>query len=72
MMPKIKRSPHNIEINSSNNIILNTQGGALSQVLINLINNALNHAFDDEMRGKIQINVSLQLDTVIIKLSDNG
>lgn len=72
MMPKIKRSPHNIEINSPSNIILNTQGGALSQVLINLINNALNHAFSDEVRGVIQINVSIKLDTVIIKVSDNG
>ena len=72
MMPKIKRSPHNIEINSPINIILDTQGGALSQVLINLINNALNHAFSDEVRGIIHINVSIKLDTVIIKVSDNG
>jgi len=72
MMPKIKRSPHNIEINSPSNIILDMQGGALSQVLINLINNALNHAFSDEMRGVILINVSIKLDTVIIKVSDNG
>ena len=72
MMPKIKRSPHNIEINSPSNIILDTQGGALSQVLINLINNALNHAFSDEVRGIIHINVSIKLDTVIIKVSDNG
>lgn len=72
MMPKIKRSPHNIEINSPSNIILDIQGGALSQVLINLINNALNHAFSDDMKGIIQINVSIKLDTVIIKVSDNG
>jgi len=72
MMPKIKRSPHNIEINCASNILLDTQAGALSQILINLINNALNHAFNDEIKGVIQINVSIKLDNVIIKVSDNG
>ncbi|SFB82297.1 hybrid sensor histidine kinase/response regulator [Pseudoalteromonas denitrificans] len=72
MMPKIKRSPHSIEINCPRNIILNAQGGALSQVIINLINNSLNHAFNDEVKGAITINVSIKLENVIIKVSDNG
>jgi len=72
MMPKIKRSPHQLEISCPSEIMLDTQSGALSQVIINLINNALNHAFDNDKPGAIIITAEVEGNTLTIKLSDNG
>ena len=52
--------------------MITTESGALSQVLINLINNALIHAFDDNQHGNITITVSETSTHIVFKVSDNG
>lgn len=46
--------------------------GVLSQVLQNLIINALNHAFLPEMGGKLVISAAALEGNVILKVADNG
>ncbi len=72
MMPKIKRSPYDIKINCAEDIVLNTQSGALAQVIINLINNAFIHAFEPDIEGIVTIDAYKNLDSLTINISDTG
>ena len=55
MTPKLKRSRHQVEFVEGQEVLMITQAGALSQVLINLINNALTHAFADGVKGRVTV-----------------
>ncbi|WP_439438093.1 ATP-binding protein [Salinivibrio costicola] len=44
MRPTLQRAPHQLEVAIPEGILLNSYPGALTQTLINLINNALIHA----------------------------
>lgn len=46
--------------------------GAISHILLNLMQNALVHAFDDKKNAKIVIRTSLQGRFVIVSCTDNG
>lgn len=72
LTPKIKRSAHQLKITCPAHIELYTSSGALSQVLINLVNNSLLHAFDDNQTGTIEILVEKHLESMTLKVSDNG
>lgn len=53
-------------------IEMRSQPGTLSQVLQNLITNALDHGFDTNSKGSININATLDKGWVSITVSDNG
>ena len=72
LIPKLKRCIHQLKIDCSDTIMLRTESGALSQVLINLINNALNHAFSEDQQGTITIEVSEHQDDITFVVSDDG
>ncbi|WP_435337988.1 hypothetical protein, partial [Acinetobacter sp. LH3_13] len=55
LRPTLQRLPHQIDVDIPDNMQLNSYPGALSQILINLINNALIHAFATKDQGRIQI-----------------
>ncbi|NQZ79834.1 MAG: hybrid sensor histidine kinase/response regulator [Colwellia sp.] len=70
--PKIKNSPHSLVFNCASNIFIFAESGVLSQILLNIINNALRHAFLADDKGCITINIDKSDTNVIIKISDNG
>jgi signal transduction histidine kinase len=70
--PKLKRSQHQLKTECPEVIMLCTESGALSQVLINLINNALIHAFDNDQQGTIKITASESPSSIILEVSDDG
>lgn len=72
LSPRLKNSPHKLIVECENTILFRGQIGALSQVLLNLINNALIHAFDKEQNGEIVIDVRLDNKRLIINIIDNG
>ena len=72
LIPKLKRSRHQLKTECQGTIMLCAESGALSQVLINLINNALTHAFDNEQHGNIKITASESPTSVIFEVSDDG
>jgi signal transduction histidine kinase len=72
LLPKFKRSRHQLSTECSETLMLYAESGALSQVLINLINNALLHAFTDEKQGHIKITAFAQADQVVIEVTDDG
>jgi|GEM_PF-642780 len=69
-----KLSQHNIEItaNIEKHISLTTYPGALSQVIINIINNALVHAFPNQQTGVINLCAQADQNIITITIVDNG
>lgn len=71
--PTLKRTPHQVSMQVLIGIELDSYPGPLGQVLTNLINNAVLHAFEGGQIGKICISASMvEADRVRITVSDNG
>ena len=70
--PKIKATAINVELKCSQSIMMNTYPGALSQVITNIVLNAIFHAFDADESGEIIIETTLAEQHVEIKIKDNG
>ncbi|WP_281559886.1 hybrid sensor histidine kinase/response regulator [Thalassomonas sp. RHCl1] len=72
LRPKLKHMSHQVKVECPENISLNVQAGALSQVLINLINNALIHAFEEKTAGEVTIKACTRADKLHLSVADNG
>ncbi|WP_221936104.1 sensor histidine kinase [Shewanella hanedai] len=70
--PKLKKTPHKVNLNIDNNISIISYLGALSQIIINLINNSLMHAFTDKQEGKITISAAVDEESLILHYRDTG
>ena len=70
---KLKLIPTNIQINSNDEIIIKTSPGVIAQILNNLIQNSIIHAFEN-FKGNAQITVTLKEkdENLIIEYEDNG
>src|SRR5262249_20798479 len=51
--PELKKRPHAVELKCADQIILNSYPGALSQIITNLMMNAVLHAFEPGTAGKV-------------------
>lgn len=73
LRPQLKKTPHQVKLDLEQNIQMNSYPGPLGQVIINVIMNAINHAFDDKTEGIISITCKTTgNDTAAIIISDNG
>ncbi|GGX02296.1 hypothetical protein GCM10011282_05470 [Undibacterium macrobrachii] len=73
MLPSIKQTPHQLNIDIDPAIDMDAYPGPLSQIFINLINNALLHAFDKIEHGHMLLSAKLvSQDKVEIIFSDDG
>jgi PAS domain S-box-containing protein len=73
MGPAIRKTNHTIECTIEKGMVLESYPGPFGQVLTNLINNALLHAFDGATQGKITIAAAQRsADRVEITVQDNG
>lgn len=72
LRPSLKRQPHRIELDIPPNIILDSQPGSLGQIIINIINNAYLHAFEDRTDGLLVIRAEQIGSQVMISFTDNG
>lgn len=73
MGPAIRMTHHSIECTIKKGIVLESFPGPFGQVLTNLVNNALLHAFDASSLGKITISATQRGAThVEITVQDDG
>lgn len=72
LRPKLKRHAQEINLKVDERIQINSYPGVLSQVLINLVNNTLLHAFEHTDKGIIEISAEFEIDRVVIIYRDNG
>ncbi len=71
--PTLRKTSHAVECHVPEDITLDSYPGPLGQIITNLINNALVHAFEGRQNGKIVITASLvQPDWVEIAVRDDG
>ena len=73
LSPTLRKTTHTVECHVPRDITLDSYPGPLGQVITNLINNALVHAFDGRQTGKIVITATLtQPGWVDIAVRDDG
>lgn len=73
LSPVISRSGCEVQMDIAAGLELDNYPGPLGQVLDNLINNAMTHAFVDGQRGRIEVHAhAINVDEVQIEVRDNG
>ena len=72
LKPSLKRYAHRIEMTIPDGIVMDSQPGPLGQIVINLINNAYMHAFENRQAGRLTIDAVKSGDNVIMHFIDNG
>lgn len=79
LTPHLRPSPHRLRVDCPDDIELDSYPGALSQIITNLVFNALVHAFDDGTSGLIVItavpsvpDVPSAPDGIILTIADDG
>ena len=70
--PRLKPTPHRVEVDCPADIEFDTLPGALYQIVSNIVLNSLLHAFDNDRAGLIRIRVGLVGDALEMTLSDDG
>jgi signal transduction histidine kinase len=72
MLPSLSRQQVQLETECEEFIEMDSYPGPLTQVMMNLLSNALVHAFSDQQVKVISIKGQLQDQCAIITVSDNG
>jgi C4-dicarboxylate-specific signal transduction histidine kinase len=72
LAPRLKKTPHRIEIDCDEKLGVDTLPGALAQILTNLVSNSLLHAFPDGRPGVIRIQAGIERGQVHLRFSDDG
>ncbi len=72
LSPEIRRTRHQIKVECPPNLVLESFPGALSQVLTNLLQNALLHGFDADQAGEIRIRAQVRKFMLHLSFEDNG
>jgi two-component system sensor histidine kinase/response regulator len=72
MRPGFRDQPWAIETDIPTNIRCDSYPGPLGQVVANLVQNAVVHAFDGRTSGKLMISACLHDDHVVMEFSDDG
>jgi PAS domain S-box-containing protein len=71
--PTLKKTPYQIDSEIDTSIVLDSYPGALGQILVNLINNALLHAFDGASQGLISVKAfATEPGWIDLTITDNG
>ncbi len=72
LRPKLKKTPHRIEVECEEGLVIESYPGALSQILTNFIVNSLTHAFGDGRPGLIRIVAARSDGMLNLTYSDDG
>lgn len=72
LKPKLKPASCSVQVDCRPGIVMNSFPGALSQVVTNLVMNALLHAFDGRTGGLIHIEGDAHGGDVVLTISDDG
>ena len=70
--PSYRKTPHRLENRCERDVWLTTHPGAVSQIISNLLVNALQHAFPPDHAGQMELSVEETEDAVLLRFCDNG
>jgi len=73
LLPSIRRTPFEVVQSVPDELMMDSYPGPLGQVIANLINNALMHAFDGRSEGKVELVAEYEkTDWIALHVRDNG
>lgn len=72
LAPNLRKTPHTLDFKCEEGLILSGHPGNWSQIVTNLVMNALLHAFDDETPGRMSLSVARNGDRVLMTFADDG
>lgn len=72
LRPQLKKHQVDITVNVPKELNVKLSAGSISQILTNLVMNALIHAFPQQQSGKITISAERQGSVTILRCCDNG
>ena len=72
LQPALKKTRIRVAIDCPAGIVLDSYPGALAQVVTNLTLNCVEHAFDPDAQGNIDISARQDGEWIAIQVSDNG
>lgn len=72
LMSSIPHGSLTLDLQCRENLVIESYPGAITQVLTNLIFNAIDHGFEDVSEPKITIEITEQPETILLLFSDNG
>ena len=72
LLPGIRKSGNRIELSLSDDLVITSIPGILSQVLTNLINNALIHGLGGTTGGVITLKGHKNKNSIILSVADTG
>jgi len=72
LRPRLRRSSVDVTIDCIENVMVDSYPGALSQIISNLVFNALTHAFGEDQPGRISIIASTNGKEIRLSVRDDG
>lgn len=74
LAPALRRTPHRVEIDCPDGLTIEHRPGAFSQIVTNLVMNALQHAYSDRDKpGLIRVRVApIRADRLALEVTDDG
>jgi signal transduction histidine kinase len=68
----LKRKHHSLMIDCPEDIILDSYPAAIGQILTILVNNSVQHGYQPQEQGKLQLTISQQKTSIVFTYTDNG
>lgn len=72
MLPILRKTPYQLQVDIPDQIIMDSFPGPIEQIISNLINNSVLHAFDDDQAGLMKLQARQAGSQVHIEFSDDG
>jgi signal transduction histidine kinase len=72
MHPKLRKTKINVKVDVPDDLEVKTVPGAWAQIIMNLIDNAIVHAFDYDNQGTINITFKKVGSSMVMEFSDDG
>ncbi|MFW2372126.1 MAG: sensor histidine kinase [Gammaproteobacteria bacterium] len=72
LRPYFRHTSHRYELTCPEDIDIESQPGAIAQIINNLIGNSMTHGFEGLAEGLINIEIARDQDRILLHYSDNG
>jgi len=72
LRPQFKRTPHRVQMDCPEGLMLDSYPGAIMQIMTNLIMNSLIHGFADGLPGEIIVHVESAGQDIVLTYRDTG
>lgn len=70
--PRLKRSSHNFIMRCEDEIVIDGDPGAISQIITNLVLNSIEHAYPENQSGALSLDIKRVDDKIHILFEDDG